>query len=358
MNTNKIDYLAIFQRESLTLLEPLLIFLGILLIGLMFELWLYRIILRKLRKSRIRWLTFMFQSQRGLFFLGFFILSGTLTLPLLPLKEASLAPLRRFFTAVLILLITIMLSRLVVGLARIYNQRMQNRLLNTSIISNILRVLFILIGSMVILQTLGISITPILTALGVGGLAVALALQETLGNLFAGLQIIVTRQLNPGEYIGLDDGQEGYIKDINWRSTSIQTIYDNLVIIPNSQLSSKVIKNYHRPKREMTLRIPIGVSYDSDLEHVERVTIEEAEEVIKRMGKLDMGNISQPYIRYNTFNDFSIDFFIVIKIDEFFEQYRLQHELIKSIHQRYKREDIVIPFPIRTLEWKEAGNNE
>jgi small-conductance mechanosensitive channel len=112
-----------------------------------------------------------------------------------------------------------------------------------------------------------------LTALGVGGLAVALALQDTLSNLFAGIHIISTRLVLPNDYIRLSTGEEGFCKDINWRNTIIRTMANNENIIPNSVLSSSILTNFSRPEQEINISIPVSVSYESDLSQVEEVCI-------------------------------------------------------------------------------------
>ena len=115
------------------------------------------------------------------------------------------------------------------------------------------------------LNGLGLSITPMLTALGVGGLAVALALQDTLANLFAGVYITIAGQIRVGDYLRLDSGQEGYVADIGWRSTRIRMLPNNLVLVPNAKLSQAIVTNYYLPDRELAVLVEVGVDYGSDL---------------------------------------------------------------------------------------------
>src|SRR5665647_214817 len=176
---------------------------------------------------------------------------------------------------------------------------------SSSIIGKIIKIVIYCIGLLVILQSLGVSITPILTALGVGGLAVALALQDTLSNLFAGLQIIASGKINPGDFVKLDTGNEGYIQDITWRSTTIKTITDHIIIVPNSNLSRMIVSNFFLPQHEVSFMVELGVSYDSDLGHVEKVTIE----VIRQTLNEVEGGIKdfEPKVRYFAFGDSSIN---------------------------------------------------
>lgn len=265
----------------------------------------------------------------------------------LAFKESFAEMIQKGLVVAFIFSLTWMGSRIAAGMVDLFSKRAEGILPSTSIFTNLTRLLVFVVGILVIMQSLGISITPILTALGVGGLAVALALQDTLSNLFAGLQIILARQLKPGDYVQLDSGEEGYVEDINWRNTTLRTLPNNTVIIPNAKLSGAVITNYSKPQMEMACLVSVGVSYDSDLEKVEQVTIEVGKEVMREV----TGGVPsfEPFIRYHTFGDSRIDFTVILRGQEFVSQYLLKHEFVKRLHARYKREGIEIPFPIRTL---------
>lgn len=253
--------------------------------------------------------------------------------------------LQKLLLVLVIFLVTVTVGRIVTGLVTLYTNRVEG--LSTSIFINLSRILVFILGFLIILQSLSISITPILTALGVGGLAVALALQDTLANLFAGLQIIASNQIRPGDFIRIESGEEGYVADISWRNTSIRTLSNNMIIIPNSKMASSIITNSHQPDKETAVVTEAGVSYSSDLKKVERVTIEVAKEVLQEVE----GGIAEfePFIRYNSFADSSINFRIIMRAREFTDQFLLRHELVKRLQERYIKEGIEIPFPIRTL---------
>jgi small-conductance mechanosensitive channel len=223
----------------------------------------------------------------------------------------------------------------------------------SSIFVNLTWVVVLAVGGLIALQTVGISITPLLTALGVAGLAIALALQDTLSNLFAGLHLLASRKVRPGDFVRLDSGEQGYIEDITWRNTSIRQLGNNTVIVPNSRLASAALTNFYRPAKELAVLVEVGVAYDSDLGFVERVTVETAAEVMKEVP----GGLPEhrPFIRYHTFNQSSIDFTVILRAGEFTDQYLIKHEFIKRLHRRYHAEGIQIPFPIRTVVM--AGSN-
>lgn len=217
----------------------------------------------------------------------------------------------------------------------------------TSLTRNIAWGLVVTLGLLVVLNSLGISIAPMLTALGVGGLAVALALQEPLANFFAGLFITLAGQIRVGDYILLDSGQEGQIVDFSWRSTRIRMLANNLVIVPNSKLSQSIVTNYHLPTPDLAVLVQMGVDYASNLQHVERVVSEVGKNVMREV----TGGVPEfePFIRYHTYNDSSIDFTVILRAQQFGDQFLVKHEFIKRLHERFAQEGIVIPFPIRTL---------
>ena len=262
----------------------------------------------------------------------------------LPDRWSNSPTLSKMLLAAAILLGTIALARVAVGFVHIY---IKGILPSTSIFTNITKLIIYVLGLLVILQSLGVSITPLLTAMGVGGLGVALALQDTLANLFAGIHIIASKQVRAGDFIRLETGEKGAVSDINWRNTTINDLPNNNIIVPNAKLASSVITNYYQPEKEMSVLIGVGVSYDSDLEKVESVTIEVAAEVLNRLS----GGVSEfePFIRYHTFGDSSIDFTVIMRVKEFADQYVIKHEFIKKLHKRYQDEKIEIPFPIRTI---------
>jgi small-conductance mechanosensitive channel len=210
------------------------------------------------------------------------------------------------------------------------------------------RLFALAIGGLIILDTLHISITPLIASLGVGGLAVGLALQGTLSNLFAGVQVIGTQPIRVGDFVKLESGEEGYVIEIGWRATRIRMLPNNTVIIPNARLADSVITNYYLPDRELAVLVQVGVSYNSDLAHVERVTIE----VAKNIQETVSGAVPdfQPFIRYHTFDASSINFTVIMRAKEFTDNFPMKHEFIKQLHARYRQEGIVIPWPIRTLD--------
>ncbi|MEK6845382.1 MAG: mechanosensitive ion channel domain-containing protein, partial [Nanoarchaeota archaeon] len=169
-----------------------------------------------------------------------------------------------------IISVTMVLAHIATALVKLHAEKIETALAVTSLTQNIARIVIFIIGILVILNSLGISITPLLATLGVGGLAVALALQDTLANFFAGFHIIVNRQIKIGDYIKIENGDEGYVADINWRTTKVRLLSNNMVLVPNTKLTQSVITNYYLPDKKIVFTLAFGVHYQSDLEKVEK----------------------------------------------------------------------------------------
>jgi len=237
--------------------------------------------------------------------------------------------------------------RLSLGLLKKLNERHSWFSDHYPVIKNILRIVIIALGLLIILDSLGVSITPIMASLGVGGLAIGLALKDTLANYFSGFYLLVDKPVRIGDFIRLDSGEEGYVEEIGWRSTRIRMLANNTVMIPNGVFSSGKVTNYDLPSSEAAVLVNAGVHYDSDLEKVEKITIDVAKDVQKNIA----GAVKEfePFIRYNTFADSSINFTVIMRAENFVANYLIKHEFIKRLHKKYKAEGIVIPFPIRTI---------
>jgi small-conductance mechanosensitive channel len=326
--------------------------IGGLVVGFVLE----KIILAKLKRlaKKTKWKgdIVIINSLRGMVIIWLLIAGIYGAILSIPMSPSLLIHLKKILLVIVLLSGTMVLAKMTAGFVSIYVQREDVPLPSTSIFRNLTKLLVFLIGVMVILQVLGISITPILTALGVGGLAAALALQPTLANLFSGLQIIAAKQLHPGDYVKLDSGEEGYVTDITWRNTTIRALPNNMIIVPNSKLASTIFTNYYQPQQETAVLIQVGVSYASDLKKVEKVTIEVGKEIMKDVE----GGVPEfePFIRYHTFDDFSINFTVILRTKEYVGNYLIKHEFIKRLHERYDREGIVIPFPITTVYMSEG----
>lgn len=260
--------------------------------------------------------------------------------------------LTRAIHIIVILSVTIAAANLSGKIFKNYIQKSNLPIPTTGLAYGLLKGTIIVIGFLIMLSVLGVSITPLLTALGVGGLAVALALQDTLANLFAGIHILMEKSIRVGDFIKLETGQEGYVDDITWRTTRVRMLPNNIVVIPNSKLSQSVVTNYYLPEKRMSLLIAVGVSYSSDPERVEQILVEEAKKAVGEIPGL-LGDPA-PFVRFIPgYGDSSLDFTLICQVQEFVDQYLAQHELRKRIFKRFREEGIEIPFPHRTVYLRE-----
>ncbi|WP_030155697.1 mechanosensitive ion channel family protein [Streptomyces sp. NRRL S-244] len=271
----------------------------------------------------------------------------------LPLTARVLGFVNQSLTAVLILIATLSAARVIAGLVQSVAGARTGVAGSASIFVNITRIVVLVMGVLVALETVGVSIAPLVTALGVGGLAVALALQDTLANLFAGVHILASKTVQPGDYIRLSSGEEGYVVDINWRNTVVRNLSNNLVIIPNGRLARTNMTNFTQPEQQLSILVQVGVGYESDLEHVERVTLDVVDSVMADINGAVPDHEGK--VRFHTFADSRINFTVILGVGEFSDQYRIKHEFIKRLHERFRAEGISIPAPTRTVQIHQDG---
>jgi small-conductance mechanosensitive channel len=338
--------MRVLGMEVMTLLVPAAVVVGGILAGIMVR----QVVLRRLeviaRRTTSEWDDVILRALRGPL-LGWFVVLGLyVAAEVATIPASAQAVVQKLLVVLIIGSVTWTVARLGATLVR-GSMGAAGQVPSASLIENIVRVTIGLVGVLVALQSLGISVTPIITALGVGGLAVALALQDTLANFFAGIHILASRKIRPGDFVQLESGERGVVEDIAWRHTTIRQLPNLLTVVPNAKLASAVVTNCSLPDPETAVLVTVGVSYGSDLAHVERVTIEVAREVMRDVE----GGVPafEPFIRYNEFGDSSVNFTAILRGKEFTSQFLVKHEFIKRLHARYSMEGIEIPFPQRVV---------
>src|SRR3989344_1361191 len=224
------------------------------------------------------------------------------------------------------------------------------------IIKKILYIFAAAIALIIILNHFNVEITPLLAGLGVGGLVIALALQETLANFFAGTSVATEGSVNVGDFIELEGGLKGFVEEVSWRATKIKTLQNNIVVIPNSKLASTIFTNFSAPIEEMSAVLSVGVGYNEDLDKVEKISIEVAKKVLETTpgGKKDF----VPLVRFREFGDSNINFSLIVRVEKPQDKYPVIHELIKALKKRYDKEGIEISFPARKVYFKDEKGKE
>jgi len=221
----------------------------------------------------------------------------------------------------------------------------------------VVRVAFGAFGTMIVLENLGISLTAVWTTLGVGSVAIALALQDTLSNFFAGVYLRLDHPVRLRDYIKLESGEEGFVVERGWRSTRIKALSNNTIVVPNAKLASTIVTNFSLPDPHISLLIPVSVNLNSDPNRVEEILVDEASKALETVPGLLRD--SAPFVRFIPgFGQFSLDFTLICSVGNYVDQYVVQHELRKRIYKRFRDEGIEFPVPQRNVYVSSNPSNE
>ncbi len=337
-------------EEWPNILPPVLIILGSFLLGLIFETRILSSLLKKASKYPQRIDSIIITSFRGVIILwsillGFYL---SLSLPNLPVYPTLIIIIKKGLAAAFLGSLTLVVARLSVSLLRVYTTGDDGSSPLTSLFEFLTKILIFSVGILIILQSIGIAITPLLTAFGVGGVSIGLALQTTLSNLMSGINIITSKKVRPGDYIRLKTGESGYVRDVELKYTILQEITDNFLVIPNSQLLAGSFSNYNLPDKSLLIPVEININYDSDLEQVEAITLAAANEILSQRNKKynDINKSNDCLIRYNKFDYYGINLMVFLRVqeEELFEHLTIKHEFLKKVHNSYK--EVGIKFSI------------
>ncbi len=244
-------------------------------------------------------------------------------------------------------------SRLIKSMMRWYSARVSHdtrNALNNVIWPILIRITSIVVftlGALVVLDIMGIPITPLLAGIGIGGLAVALALSPTISSFIAGTYVVAEGHISEGDYVEIDSERAGFVTDVGWRSTVLRSRFNNVIVVPNSILTESIVTNYATPTPAVTGIVECGVSYESDLKQVEQVSIEIAKAAIEES---ENGNKEfEPLFRFYEFGDSNINFRIIFQGADRPAMIAIQHEIIMRLHARFNEEGIEINYPVRKL---------
>ncbi len=269
-----------------------------------------------------------------------------------------------------IFVVTQAIAFILVTIIKLRSERAESPVATTSLIRRIVVGTVYVFGGIMILRGFGVEIGPVLTALGVGGLAVALALQDTLANMFAGIYITLAKQVRVGDFIKLETGFEGYVTDIGWRNTIMKTPEENLIIIPNNKLSQAIVTNFFLPEHTVLIKLQVGVSHDSDTDQVENILLSvvrssghgdalSAEEPTVAGGKIQ-GVLydPSPFVRFTAIGESNLQFVLNVMVTKFDYQFEARHNLMKRVHRALRENNIEIPYPMRTIVTRSPNDNK
>ncbi|MHB1260097.1 MAG: mechanosensitive ion channel family protein [Thermoplasmatota archaeon] len=211
----------------------------------------------------------------------------------------------------------------------------------------VVSVLLYSLAFLTILSEYGISITPLLTGLGLAALAIGLALQETLANFFSGIWIQTEQPLAPGHYVRLE-GQnvEGFVERVGWRTTRIRVLAGSLVVIPNSKVAAATVTDFTLPDSKMSVVMNFRFPFDVDPNRAMAILVEEAKEA----AKTTPGLLEDPAPFANAtpgIGDFGIGYSLIIKVREFVDQWNAQTAVTTRVWTRMQKEGIRLLYPTR-----------
>jgi len=208
-----------------------------------------------------------------------------------------------------------------------------------TLLHKVSKLVVIIVGLLYLLDVWGVSITPLLASLGVVGIAVAFALQTTLGNVFGGMSLIIDRSLRVGDVIQLDPETIGAVVDVGVRSTKIKTFDNELIILPNGKLADMRIKNFAKPDLSARLVISFSVAYGSKIAKVKKVVLDEIKKV------KELRSDPEPYIRFLEMGESSLNFKAYMWLDDYKERFMVKDKVNTRIYNTLNKEGISIPFP-------------
>lgn len=330
------------------LLWPAVTFVTAILIGLIARKLLLRVLRAWTDRSQSRPALILTDALRGPTWIWILIAAVHLGIEASELPDKIVPWESKILSVLWILSLTVMGVRLAGNMVRFYGDQVPGALPVTTLSRTLAELAVLMLGIVGVLSALGFHITPILTALGVGGLAVALALQDTLSNLFSGFYVAVARQVRIGDYIKLNTGEEGYVVDIGWRSTTVRALANNMVLIPNSKLAQAVVTNYYLPEKRMGTNVPVVVSYREDVERIEAMLLQVVQKAVLEVP----GMVAEPApnIMFDPgFGEAGLGFTVNFQVAEFAMQFGVKNEVRKRVYRRLRAEGIEIPYSSKAV---------
>jgi len=241
--------------------------------------------------------------------------------------------------AFVIVSLTLVASSVLIRAVTDYGERQQMPLAIAGLSRTLIRIFVYATGGVILLRNVfDKDITPWLTALGVGGLAVALALQDTLANFFAGIHILVERPIFVGDLIRLEGGQEGVVADIGWRTTRVRTGGSDTVVVPNTKITSGILVNYSVPDPGGAAELALLVAHEADPGLVCALAVEEARRVEGVLDSPPPVCLCDPGVLLT-----HTQFKLVVRVANRKEQARVLSEIRMRVLARFRAEGVPLP---------------
>jgi small-conductance mechanosensitive channel len=346
-NNGFMDFLETLLRNPMSVIIPLAVFAAVVISVLILRRVLFRLVRRWAKATDSHLDVLVIESLRGPIVALGLVIGVHSALDISAIPERFHSRIETSVEVLWVLALTVGASQLAGNVVRFYGSRVTGGSKVASLTRKVAQLTVAAIGIVWLLRVVfNINLAPVLTTLGVGGVAVALALQDTLSNLFAGFWVSISGLIHIGDYVKLTTGEEGFVTDIAWRCTTMRGVTNNLVVIPNSKLGQAIYTNFDMPEHKMRSSASFGVGYDSDIDRVQAILLDET---MKATAAID-GMLADPApsVLFEL-GDSSLNFQVNFSISRFSEQARIRSQLRALIFKRLLREGITMPFPTRTI---------
>ena len=317
---------------------PLAVILGAAAGGVLIESVILRAFYRKAKRRQWTVLEVALEATRGIVVLLSAAIGIFAALVLFPLRSNEEFVANRALVVLIIWSVTVFAARVAVRLVENYNESQQHMEKTASLFTTLTGIGVYSTGVLVVLRYLGLSITPILGALGVGGLAVALALRDTLANFFSGLQLVASRRIRVGDFVRIDSGREGVVHDITWLHTTIREPNNSLVIVPNEKIAEAAFTNFSLPSDRTLVSAGVNLAYGTDLSLAETLAFEVAVSVERDFAP----GAPPPSIRFTSAQESGLTLTAFLHVHQYGDHLEVRHEFYKRLLSRYEREGISV----------------
>lgn len=211
---------------------------------------------------------------------------------------------------------------------------------------SITHILIIVTAILMILQIWGVQIGGLIASLGIAGIILSFAFKDTLANIFGGITLTLDNTFKKGDLIELEDGELGYIEEVNLRSTKIKNFDEQEVLIPNGKIANMKIKNYAQPTKSMRIKIPVSIAYGSNKNKFYKIIYELLEKDKK------VSTYPEPKIFFEKMGEYALEFKVTFHIQDYHKFYKIQSEYTDKIYDELNNNNIKIPFPTQTIQLK------
>ncbi len=215
-----------------------------------------------------------------------------------------------------------------------------------SLYRKILLSMILVVATIYALRVLGADLTPLLAGGTIGGIVLGLALQESLSNFFSGIFLNMDRPASVGDLVRLENGQEGFVEEIGWRSTKVRLWSDAMLVIPNNKFASSWLINFHQPAQDVWVSVDCTIEYGSDLNFAEGVAVEAAKAAMATIGH---ESEREPYVRWREFGESGVILRVFLPATDPETQDRMRSECIKEIDRRFAENGIRFAYPVRKI---------